>query len=787
MPKPSSPSHREYGDGTDPSPVFPHHEPRVDASIEPLSQAYDAPQQHFEPGSSQHLHHQNIHIQDPDCANDGDDEGDEGRRSRSSSDARWEEVNTHWARSHSPQHDSPYPGTSTGVPLGRAMSQSSQSTMVPRGVLKNSGRTYRDQDGESGSLSNNRSTTPRVALTDPMGDMRERNIDPITGGPCTSPKSSPESPSHKAAASAKAQDGYFDTPSPSQTLKERQKTAHSIMSNAEAVLPLGEDNKDDEFCWSNDEAVEEAAKFEEQMAHEHRVRIGRFSLEAIYKFMCYTFLGNLIISIILIFPVLGMSFGYRPGASDQSPDAQHRRYVADNVDAWFIWASFNLHLSWWLHAMIALFPRLITGGIRLVWGSVSQQVNTVAEGYNALRPAINPIFYAAAGWASWVIIFSHIFNLFNANDPSNCRASYMSRGYQINMFYFFVTLTYCVEQMLIILIAINFHKTAHCDRIAEVTNALKVFDTLQDHRPRTHKRRVGKENPTPGGAFHPTPELQSTSRSGFNPGPPDAQTPGSESVSIDMATAEARFNTPTLSDKNSSSQKQPAEQYPHERHHGRRLRTLHLRGYTSKFGSKASSMRAKSMRVGRTKAMEMAKVAVQNPFDLLSSNTVGVSLDINSPDAAKRLARSIFMSFRGSKRAYLIPSDFERAYPTPAAAEAAFRVFDRDGNGDVSPAEVKNTVLCTYKERRMLSRSMMDVNNALHQLNLVFLCVVAIVVVFEGMHFPYFLCLPVRWKRSHSAAIARPLITSSSGNFPGRYPSKYSVLLQLGYRLQLHL
>lgn len=54
----------------------------------------------------------------------------------------------------------------------------------------------------------------------------------------------------------------------------------------------------------------------------------------------------------------------------------------------------------------------------------------------------------------------------------------------------------------------------------------------------------------------------------------------------------------------------------------------------------------------------------------------------------------------------MIPSDFYLAYATAEEAHEAFKVFDVDGNGDVTRAEIKTTVLKVYKERRFLSRSL---------------------------------------------------------------------------------
>jgi len=79
------------------------------------------------------------------------------------------------------------------------------------------------------------------------------------------------------------------------------------------------------------------------------------------------------------------------------------------------------------------------------------------------------------------------------------------------------------------------------------------------------------------------------------------------------------------------------------------------------------------------------------------------------------------MRFKDQHRIYLLPSDFYPAFPTPALAESAFRVFDKDNNGDISRAEIKTTLLKVYKERQSLSRSMRDVGVALKTLDQILL------------------------------------------------------------------
>ena len=88
------------------------------------------------------------------------------------------------------------------------------------------------------------------------------------------------------------------------------------------------------------------------------------------------------------------------------------------------------------------------------------------------------------------------------------------------------------------------------------------------------------------------------------------------------------------------------------------------------------------------------------------------------------------MRMKDRGRSYLVPRDFYPAFRDEATAEAAFRVFDNDNNGDISRAEIKNTLVKVYKERRFLSRSMRDVGAALKTLDNVLLGFAMIVLFF---------------------------------------------------------
>ncbi|KAF9268280.1 hypothetical protein L218DRAFT_1073600 [Marasmius fiardii PR-910] len=134
-------------------------------------------------------------------------------------------------------------------------------------------------------------------------------------------------------------------------------------------------------------------------------------------------------------------------------------------------------------------------------------------------------------------------------------------------------------------------------------------------------------------------------------------------------------------------------------------------------------------------------------------NILGIG-GFGSTTEAKRLARSIYYRFRppGAGRKYLLPSDFAPAFPSTTTArphsssptdasadnvsaevQAAFRVFDRDNNGDISRSEIKTTLIRVYKERRALARSMRDVNSALDTLDRILGFFAAVIVFFISL------------------------------------------------------
>ncbi|KAI9342433.1 hypothetical protein BD770DRAFT_329768, partial [Pilaira anomala] len=100
---------------------------------------------------------------------------------------------------------------------------------------------------------------------------------------------------------------------------------------------------------------------------------------------------------------------------------------------------------------------------------------------------------------------------------------------------------------------------------------------------------------------------------------------------------------------------------------------------------------------------------------------------------AKKLARRIYFNIMGPSptRSYLIESDFYPYFLTLSDAKEAFKLFDSDQDGHVSPRELRAGCIRTYRDRRNLARSMRDMSQATGKLDLllliIFVCIWIIV------------------------------------------------------------
>lgn len=556
---------------------------------------------------------------------------------------------------------------------------------------------------------------PRIALTDPLEDMRLRNL------------SKPE-----FFLSEKSDWPARNKQSPQVTLPGLSR------HNSETSIDTQSNQGYDDFDWSDDEGVEETLRTERQEENAARkIRNRHLSLWSIGRWLFTSFLGNLLVSTILVIPAIIMQFVYRNNATDAN--RARRNYVTDNVQAWAIWASFNLFMSWVFHIFVELFPRLCLGIVALVWGRTNQATLNAVEYYNAQKGYIKPLFYAACSWASFAIFMSYVFGLYNHASPqTENRALYLYRLYQVIKFFFFVTLTICAEKIFIKNVALSFHRSAFAERIAEVTKSLEVFDRLKDYRPKykeQQSRRIGLPR-QPFGRTAPgsTPNFPTTVATpggvGYNE-QEDRQ--GSAVASPKRGIFSKTKHSEKRGQNTDPTLTQRREQSPSG---GNRYPPKAGMAHPRKALKKVDAVRNSAMRslkLTASSASKLALVAMKDPLAALQSEQAGGIADINSPAEAKKLAKTIFNSFRGShRRSYLVLSDFEPAFSSQAQAKEAFAVFDKDGNGDISQTEIKNFVLSVYRERRYLMEAIGDTKYAVAQLDLIFFIIACIIIMFEA-------------------------------------------------------
>ncbi|KAJ7237191.1 Mechanosensitive ion channel-domain-containing protein [Mycena haematopus] len=506
-----------------------------------------------------------------------------------------------------------------------------------------------------------------------------------------------ESPSEKGKARASVH--YpVDIAIPTHATDHDRHSVQSAPSSAGAT-----DDEDEEYDWSGEEdLLDSEAKFEERMGNAPT----KSGFKRFLTLLFSTLIGSTFLAAVLVTPgIILYFFWYKRSRTE------YRHKVTLNVQAWLFWAAANLLISWYLAMLIDIIPSIFTFMVSVAWGHVSELIKSRIEMYNSVKNTIKPVFYAASAWVSWVIIFGHIYKLYGAGSVN--REGYTHTAFQVVEFFFFFTLVLCAQRLLSQLIAFAFHRTAFQDRLNAVEETLKVVEQLRAYHPKQYKRSSGFRTPLFGGFGTPTfdkdnfnfvsSKLKDHKRrsehdgadvrgNGRNPQPEGLLIPGSRPMPV------------------------ADEDSPHSYPPSRGDREAH------------------DATLVTTAARALKSAILHDARNIGGQDTIsGTDWNVNSASEAKRLARSIYMRFKSSSRNYLLPTDFHPAFPTVEEAEAAFRVFDKDNNGDLSRAELKTTLMKVYKERRFLARAMRDVGAALKTLDQILLFFALIVQFFISL------------------------------------------------------
>ncbi|PCH43751.1 hypothetical protein WOLCODRAFT_104096 [Wolfiporia cocos MD-104 SS10] len=112
-------------------------------------------------------------------------------------------------------------------------------------------------------------------------------------------------------------------------------------------------------------------------------------------------------------------------------------------------------------------------------------------------------------------------------------------------------------------------------------------------------------------------------------------------------------------------------------------------------------------------ASEIAGSSVLQP----NSPQAMVKTALESANKSRMLARRLFYSFAKPGASGLILQDIARIFPTFEEAEAAFSLFDKDGNGDATRDEIEIACMECHREQLSIEHSMRDLDSAVGRLD----------------------------------------------------------------------
>ncbi|KAG9091833.1 hypothetical protein FS749_016196 [Ceratobasidium sp. UAMH 11750] len=357
-----------------------------------------------------------------------------------------------------------------------------------------------------------------------------------------------------------------------------------------------------------------------------------------------------------------------------------------HVFTWSLWLSITWAAGSVTSLIIDILPALILSFIFAVAGKPPEHLKTKLELFMAVSFWLKLALDISWAWIALSVIRAVVV-------PPGSYWVYVNRVMQA---LFSAGLILLVEKLFLQFVAIRFHEEALADRLAENHLALKALDRLSNVTSKGFKRKHKAGNASRNASV----ELLAT---GNNTG---ANTPISRPGTPDAG--HALGGKPELSEK-----------------------------------EKAKKKRKKAMASMLGDAV--AAVALKDS----KFNKRG---EIGSLHSARRLARTLFENLGNVDpgRKELTVEDFYPFFKTEEDAKAAFNIFDKDGNGDISKKEMREAVQRIYRERKALTASLKDMGSVVQKLDGVLLAVALVLILF--------VCLLI-FNRSNTIASLVPMAT----------------------------
>ena len=106
-----------------------------------------------------------------------------------------------------------------------------------------------------------------------------------------------------------------------------------------------------------------------------------------------------------------------------------------------------------------------------------------------------------------------------------------------------------------------------------------------------------------------------------------------------------------------------------------------------------------------------------------------VSELLRTTSSSHTLARLIYRSLVRPDREMVFPEDVQLAFKTQEEADAAFNVFDKDLNGDISMEEFETVTNEIALEKKAIAASLKDLDSVIQKLDKVFLFIIVVITI----------------------------------------------------------
>ena len=102
---------------------------------------------------------------------------------------------------------------------------------------------------------------------------------------------------------------------------------------------------------------------------------------------------------------------------------------------------------------------------------------------------------------------------------------------------------------------------------------------------------------------------------------------------------------------------------------------------------------------------------------------------LHATEGAQVLARRLYRTFAREETETVVSDDLRAAFDNDEEAEAAFNMFDKDLNGDISMEELEAVCVEIGRERKSITASLKDLDSVISRLDEVFLFIVLVITL----------------------------------------------------------